>query len=344
MFIREKRINCGKSYVEVDIFPRSIDQEKYAKEGVRKKGAPSSDTQVNLNDRNSKRKFHQTVMANFDETSLVLGLDYNNEFRPKTVEDAQTEIRNYLDRAKRKIKKLGLPELKWMVVTEHSDGKKKINIHHHLIISGDLGREALEGLWVKGRGKNQKPIGRCNARRLQFDGNGVEGLTQYMLKKPEGKKRWSSSRNLEKPKPPKLNDKKYTRRQLEKYALSNDCGEEMFKKKYPNHLISEIKFYENEMTGYYFYLKMWKKPKDGVVPYHMTKTSIVEMTKKQWIEEQRNNAHYFLCKGGEILASGSIEEIAIQRGVKKSTVAHYGMPSYRRKMKGDGLVLIKQQE
>ena len=87
-----------------------------------------------------------------------------------------------------------------MYVTECSD---KGRWHHHFVCDGDMGLEAVEKKWKKGR-RNQ-------VRRLQKDENGLSGMANYITKqkhpekkgkepKPVGKyqKAWKASKGLKK--------------------------------------------------------------------------------------------------------------------------------------------------
>ena len=56
-------------------------------------------------------------------------------------------------------------------------------------------------------------------------------------------------------------DYKYTKKQIEKLAKSDDCGKEFFKKQFPGYDIVSIEPAYYEETGWHiYYLKMWKKP------------------------------------------------------------------------------------
>lgn len=263
-FVREKKIKCGKEYMEVDIIPRTDFAERAVRGHREKKQLLSRPTQINLNDKNSKRYAVQLANGNFGLGDYSLTCTYNNKFLPTTLKDAEREIRNCLRRLATRMKKVGL-ELKYILVTEfeeNEDGTVKTRVHHHLIINGGLSRDEIEEVWSKKlKGEKKQSMGFVNVDRLQPNENGLEGLVKYMNKKPVGKKRWSSSRNLKRPEMTP-NDYKYKPKDLEKMAMSNDTGEEYFSKKYPNYFISSIKAKYNEDTGWHFYLRMWKKLKD----------------------------------------------------------------------------------
>ena len=84
------------------------------------------------------------------------------------------------------------------------------------------------------------------------------------MKNPQGKKRWSSSRNLKRPivQPPA--DHKYSRAKVEQLAKSGDAGKEFFERQFPAYSISEVKPEWHEETGWHIYVKMWKKKTGGI--------------------------------------------------------------------------------
>ena len=156
-FIREKKIYCGKEWLEVDIVPVTN-----IPEAGKKKTGVTCQKQKNLNDKRSKRRFVQIAHANFGHGDYHISLTYNNAHLPLSLSEAEKAVHNYLNRAKRRMKNKG-KELKWMLVTEYSpeeeDGQqmvlegmedkrtKPVRVHHHLIINGGLSRDELELLW-----------------------------------------------------------------------------------------------------------------------------------------------------------------------------------------------------
>lgn len=266
VFIREKKITCGL-YQEVDIIPRTDEAERTARRGSRKKKTRiSRPQQRNLNEKNAKRYFLELGNGNFGKGDWYVTLTYKPKFQPRNIEEAEKNVTNYLKRLKYARKKKGVEPLKYILVSEYKvneDGEFTTNIHHHLMMNGDVtnlfDRDDVENLWsrrVKGQGK--KSLGFVNARNLQPNENGIEGLLKYLSKDPKGKKRWSSSRNLKVPYLHRPNDTFYRKSTLERLANSNDKGIDVFERRYKNYRISEIEFYFNEMTGWHAYLKMWK--------------------------------------------------------------------------------------
>ncbi|SHG89846.1 rolling circle replication-associated protein [Tepidibacter thalassicus] len=267
-FMREKKIYCGNRYLEVDIFPYSQNQKDVSRRGKRaKKQKVTEPKQRNLNDKNARRYLTQLANTNFSEEDLHVTATYKDKFLPETIEEAEKEVANYLRRIKYRREKEGLPPLKYILVTEYStgkDGKKPVRIHHHIFINGGLDRDTVEDLWCKRRKKGQKKgerIGFVNADRLQPDENGVAALCAYLTKNPSGKKRWSSSQNLEKPWS-RSNDFKYSRREIERIA-KNPPGIEYWERKYEGWTLANkdyaFRVEYNEYTGWSIYLKMCRK-------------------------------------------------------------------------------------
>ena len=271
MFIREKKIDCT-DYREIDIIPRTDNGERAVRGKRGKSHKATEPKQKDLNDKNAKRYLVQLGNGNFGIGDLHLSCTYDNKNLPATVEEAENIVGNYLRRIAYRRNKLGLEPLKYILITEYSfnkDGSVLKRIHHHIIMNGGMNRDHVEIMWTKERinwrkvendPKYQpKQMGWVNADRLQVNENGIEALCKYVTKDPQGKKRWSSSRNLERPieRPPA--DTKYSRRQVERLAKSNDNGKEYFEKQYPDFNITSIEPIFYEETGWHIYLKMWRK-------------------------------------------------------------------------------------
>lgn len=269
-FEREKKIDCGKYYREVDIYTYTDAQKTASSRKKRsKKVRESEPKQKNLNEKNARRYFIQTANLNFnrDPDALHVSATYSTKYLPATVEEAEKEVSNYLRRVQYRREKEGLPPLKYMLVTSYStgkDGEKPIRIHHHIIMNGGLDRDTVEELWRKCKRKGQKKgdrIGFCNADRLQQDESGIAALSNYLVKQGTGKKRWSSSRNLARP-TSRTNDGRWTRKQIERIAKERP-GREFWEKKYPGWTLTDddygVQYEYNDFTGWSIYLKLRKK-------------------------------------------------------------------------------------
>lgn len=304
MFIREKKTDCGE-YREVDIIPRTEEAEKAArgKRGKRRKAKkPKQDA---LNDKNAKRYLVQLGNGNFHAGDLHTSCTYSADNLPDTVEEAEKVVGNYIRRIAYRRQKLGLDPLKYILVTEYKctkGGKQLKRIHHHIVMNGGLDRDEVEMMWTAQRvnwrkadspDKKEaaeyrdsiKKLGWVNADRLQMNENGIEGLCRYIIKDPQGKKRYSSSRNLDRPETKredntpeasadkstwkasrdliepqeKCNDFKFSKAKVERLAKSTDGGLSEFREIYKDYNIVSCEPVYYEQTGWHIYLKMWKK-------------------------------------------------------------------------------------
>lgn len=266
-FMRENKTYCGKKYLEVDIFPYTKKQQEASKGTRSKKRKVTEPKQRNLNDKNAKRYLRQLTNANFGAEDIHLSLTYKDKYLPNTEEEAKQIVTNYLRKIDYHMKKQGLGALKYIIITEYVSGENgeiPVRIHHHLYINGGLDRDLIEDLWCRRRKKGEKKgekLGYVNADRLQPEGNGVAALSKYLTKNPSGKKRWSSSKNLERPKS-RPNDHKYSKREIERIA-KNPPSPEYWKKEYPGWTLAEgdyaFKAEYNEVTGWSVYLKFYRR-------------------------------------------------------------------------------------
>lgn len=248
MSYRSKVIKSG-DYLENELYPVSKEETKKTR---RRKLKETTKKMKNLNDKNRIKNATRLANTNFTTKDLFITTTYTNERLPKSFKEAIQRLENYIKRIKRRLKKEGLPPLKYIATTEMG---KKGRIHHHLIISGDLDRDIIEELWIK------REKGFCNTKRLQFGEFGLEGLVKYMLKKAVGYKKVTRSRNLKTP-DVGINDFEYSRRKI--YDLAKSQGGLELEEKFKGYKIVEFKSVVNEvLDAVYISVKMkrmeWEK-------------------------------------------------------------------------------------
>lgn len=149
---------------------------------------PSSLRQMNLNDMNSRKKLRRLINANFRKGDLWIRLSYEHE---PEFEAAAKEMKKFLRRIREYRKKKGLPPLKYIGITDTADRDgEQVRIHHHIVMQ-KMDIDDLIGLW---------PQGWADVRRLYPDGDYTQ-LANYITKtaRQSHAKRWSQSRNLERP-------------------------------------------------------------------------------------------------------------------------------------------------
>lgn len=178
-----KRIWAGDVYEEKIYFSpreRGMSCERAAKENL------STEKMEEYNCMEAKRRCARMVNANFRQGDLFLTLTFRERV---DVENALRLFRNFISRLKRLRKRKGYSELKYLYVVE----SKRKREHIHLLINKmDISMKELSEVWG---------LGRVMVSILEPGGD-YTGLAYYITKEnyKEYGKRWSGSRNLEKPK------------------------------------------------------------------------------------------------------------------------------------------------
>ena len=246
---REKKYICGK-YMEVCIYPVFEQMQ-----GKRKRIKQSTAVQKALNDHNREKKLTRLMNANFTDEDMKIELTYTDEFLPKTDEDANRELRNFFRRIKRFRKREGLPELKYIVITER--GKRSGRYHHHIVMSGGMLLKDVRDTWGKGI---------IRMTQLEETERGYAPLARYLSKKlvagaiEENEKAWHSSRNLIQPKELQ-NDSRISKKRARSLYENQECRDP-FENLYPEYDFVECRPIYNEINGqYYLYVYMRKKEK-----------------------------------------------------------------------------------
>lgn len=268
-FVREKRVYAGNEYMEVSLFTRTDNQEKYCKGAKRgRKKKVSRPVQNNLNDRNSKRYAKLLAYANFGKNDYYLTYTYDNRHLPKTPADAKKHQDNTLRKLKRLYEKNGM-ELKYMWFTSYQfdddDGYIK-RIHHHILINGGVNRDDVESCWSVGGGKKKELLGRTQARLIQPGKNGMDELIKYLTAQEKwenrqwkkGQKKYSGSKNLVKPYEIK-NDHVWSLKKLDQIGFSTDAGEEMILQRFPGYrIVNDPKPKHHDELGWYVQYELLK--------------------------------------------------------------------------------------
>ena len=174
------------------------------------------------------------------------------------MEEAMRNMRNYIDRLNYRRRKMGLPNVKYIYVTEY-DPHAKIRWHHHIIMDGLLDRDTIEKVWKHGE-RNQ-------VRRLEYDKDGLSGMANYVTKAPRGKKRWASSKGLKKPIEKKVHNKPAAPKRYRKVGTfvhgmvkNRDSIEETVKIWHPDYEYTRSEVYFNDFNGlFYIYIRMCRR-------------------------------------------------------------------------------------
>jgi hypothetical protein len=250
---REKKYTCGE-YLDVYIYP--VFETGKLGGGKRAKKKPSTEAQKKLNQRHREEKLVRLLHANFTPEDLEIHLTYKGE-QPGSDEEAARNLRNYIRRIQRLRKKMGLPPLKYIAVTER--GKRGGRYHHHITVNGGIDRDTLESMWE---------YGYANSRRLQFTEDGLAGLGNYIVKSPVGGKAWTASKNLVDPEP-RTRDGRISGNKARELAKSLESGEKFakFESLYPGYLMSAAEAFHNDVNGgCYLVARFYRKDRKFIRP------------------------------------------------------------------------------
>lgn len=228
----------------------------------RKRELATSIAQQKYNDMIARRYFCQLAYTNFGESDWAVTFTYDHDHQPAPGDFNQVDRdwTNFTRRLKRFCKKMGREASKWMQVAEYSvvdeDGKVTGRHHHHAILQGNLTWQEIKDLW---RDSTGRPMGLVKVEPIDLTCSSFERLTTYMTKARARIRRWRQSQGLQKPKTPRPNDTRWSRKRFdEAFALPDD--REYWEKKYPGYTLREC---EQHITGNntkHLIVKLKKKP------------------------------------------------------------------------------------
>lgn len=245
--------------LHIEIYPEYTRKEKegLSREIRKKKG----ETQRNLNDRNSQKRFIRTAEHNFREGDYWITLTYGTV--PEGPEKALANIQSFMKKINRMRKKAGLENAKYMYITEFvTEDGEPVRAHHHLLIDGLMDIRQVEAAWKHGR--------RNEIRPLEKDENGITGASVYMtkIKRDKGLKKyqrkWNSSQNLVKP--PEKKHHQIKQKTIKEIIKNQDYVKEYLEtsKRYEGYQYAQSTVRYNEVNGqYYITARMRKKIKEG---------------------------------------------------------------------------------
>lgn len=240
---RVKTIRAGNQ-IEVEAVPVWSTaptglQAKKSREAIRRANAE-----------NARKRFERKMNNNFTDEDYRIDLTYADASLPDA-RQARLDVSNYLRRVKYACQKRGLPAPQYMGVSEGKrEGSRQKRIHHHLVLSCGLARSELESIWKKGR---------VRADHLQADRFGYTALARYMMKEPEGAKRYFCSRNLTVP-IITTSDTKLSIRMAERIALDmEENAPVIFHKLYIDCEFVDCKVMHSDfIAGVYIYVRLRK--------------------------------------------------------------------------------------
>ena len=159
--------------------------------GRRKRYQVSSESQQRHNEKMALHKLSYRVEANFTPNDYMITLTYDDDHLPDSPDAALKKFAAYVKRLKRDMVKAGTDPktLKYINITQQ--GNKGGRLHHHVCLSAPgLSYQQIINRWGQGY---------INAKSLQFNEEGVRGLSEYVLEGRATVKRWTCSLNLVEP-------------------------------------------------------------------------------------------------------------------------------------------------
>lgn len=272
--VRTRTVRAGE-FLEVEAYPL-ITLEAPAREEYRKRSTSAAQRKINLE--NARKRVRRLLENNFSSGDFVLHPTFDYGFEdygfanakekreefyrrgyPLGDDDARKEIRNFIKRVKRYIKRHGgdVKAFKYLYVIEKTKEPRDGDInavaahyHYHMAMSGCgvLTISTINELWDKGYTK---------AEPVDMRFNGLKGLGRYMVKQSRTT-RWAKSRNLAEPEI-RVSDRKISRRRLAQIAREVQyAGKEIFEKLYPGYRLEEepVVKYSDFVAGAYIYARM----------------------------------------------------------------------------------------
>lgn len=159
--------------------------------GTRRAGA-SSEKKINLNERQEKQRLARILNTNFEEGGYMITLKYSGARLPESYDAAREEGEKLIRKLRLLCKKEGV-ELRRVLVTANWSPKRNgaARFHHHVVIN-KIPLSILEKLW---------PDGEMYIETLRA--GDLSHLAAYLCDnvrlEEKGRKKWSPSRNLQKP-------------------------------------------------------------------------------------------------------------------------------------------------
>jgi len=257
-----KEITAGEQF-EIEIYPQFSSMDDVPPEGRSIKN-DNSKAQRNLNDKNARKYVERLINHNFTDQDIWITLTYDDDHLPQDgdIDAAIKNMQNYIRRINYQRRKRGLPNCKYIYVTEYNP-EEEIRWHHHLVMDGSLDLDTVERCWKHGS--------RNEVRRLEKDENGLSGMANYIVKEKKrikSEKRWNSSQNLMNPdirvvhskRPAAGGSYKQIGSYVDRMVKERDSIQEQLAKWYPDYKFTDANVYYNDFNCmFYIHARMRKR-------------------------------------------------------------------------------------
>ena len=244
-----RRTTISGPRIDAEVFPVfGVGQKAKLR---RARSQQTSKAQRIANEERSRIRLIQLVEANFTEKDLSIGLDYaGKEPEPEKVD---RDLKTFFEKVRRKRRKEGLPELKYIAAIGGdempSKGYSGKRPHVHVIMNGGIDRDDLEKMWKHGR---------ANCDRLQPRDEGLGGISVYFTKQMQdrppkkGVKKYRTSRNLKQP-IRRARDAKMPNSRVRRIAYDfENQAKDVMEKLYPGYVLQQCSVrYSDVVAGVY---------------------------------------------------------------------------------------------
>ena len=230
--------------------------------GLREKRQGKSPEAIQrIHERNAVKKLERLLNANFGPGDMLAHLTMA---RTCSFQDMQKEVRNYIQRVKRKAGKRGAA-LQYVYVIETTGEGKKERHHLHAVMAAKkdgknvITRDEMEAMWKNGLARVDR------AQKME---KGLCGFANYITQKKETQRRlmarrWGASKGLVNPeKHATVSDRKFSRAAAQRIAQGMETdAREILEKKYPGYRLVEMPVvrYSEWLPGCYIYAFMERK-------------------------------------------------------------------------------------
>lgn len=250
---RTSTVTAGQTR-EIDIYP-IWDNSRIAG-AARRERAKHREAQKKVDRRNAVKKLRRLINANFGAGDILITNTYTQGLDPRDDAEAQKQITNYIRRIKRLRARKGLPEMRYVYVTEVTHGERGTRYHHHMIMTGGITREEAESLWK---------MGYSNSRTARPDRDWLSGFAHYITKNKETQEKathrgWNCSKNLTRPQSTHADHKVSIRKAQRIARQMEDEGRRILESQNPGYVLTEIIVRHSQYApGVYIYARMINK-------------------------------------------------------------------------------------
>ena len=276
--IRTRTIRAGDT-LEVECYPL-VRTSQAQRDAIRMRRTPPAMQKVNA--RNRARHTARLIDQNFTESDHVVTLTYRypaedpgmvpqdyladlyqRDGLPESMDDAVRDVRNFLNRIRRAVKRAGQDPREVRYVGQIEEGRENVTglpprVHAHMVLHAPgLTSEMIEAIWQQGGDR----CGHTRIEHLQLSDGGALQLARYLTKHDRARSKLLRSKNL---RPPRVtvSDRKISRRRAMNVAreLTSD-GIAIMERLYPGYhceSLPEVR-YSDIVPGAYIYVRMRRR-------------------------------------------------------------------------------------